>query len=79
MQYLCALKRRKTMATYSFSINDRTKAAQSLLMYMRSLGLNPEKISAPRRNGLDAAIEDVAAGRIFHATDGADMIKQCLQ
>jgi hypothetical protein len=66
------------MATYSFSINDRTKAAQSLLLYMRSLGLNPEKISS-RRNGLDAAIEDVAAGHIFHAKNGADLIEQCLQ
>jgi hypothetical protein len=66
------------MATYSFSINDRTKAAKSLLVYMRSLGLNPEKVAAPRKNGLDAAIEDVAAGHVFHAENGTDLVRKCL-
>ena len=31
-----------------------------------------------RKNGLDVAIEDMAAGRVYHAKDGADLINQCL-
>ena len=36
-------------------------------------------IRKPRKSGLQKAMEDVAAGRIYHAKDGADLIKQCLQ
>ena len=36
-------------------------------------------IHKQRKSGLDLAIEDIKAGRIFHAKDGADLINQCLQ
>lgn len=36
-------------------------------------------IHRKRKTGLDLALEDVAAGRIYHAKDGADLINQCLQ
>ena len=31
-----------------------------------------------RKSGIDLAMEDVAAGRVFQAKDGADLIRQCL-
>lgn len=31
-----------------------------------------------RKSGLDKAIEDFNAGNIYYASDGADLIKQCL-
>ena len=30
-------------------------------------------------NGLSEALEDVKAGRVYHAESGADLIKQCLE
>jgi len=66
------------MATYSITVNDRTVAGKSLLQYLANLGMNPEKTSA-RKNGLDRAIEDIAAGRFSYAKDGADLIRQCLK
>ena len=32
-----------------------------------------------RKSGLDLAMEDIAAGRVYHAKDAADLINQCLQ
>ena len=32
-----------------------------------------------RKSGLELAMEEIAAGRIFEAKDGADLINQCLQ
>lgn len=32
-----------------------------------------------RKSGIDLAMEDVAAGRVFQAKDGADLIRQCLE
>ena len=32
-----------------------------------------------RKSGLELAMEDIAAGRIYSAKDGADLINQCLQ
>ena len=36
-------------------------------------------IRQQRKSGLDLAIEDIKAGRIYRAKDGADLINQCLQ
>lgn len=66
------------MATYSITLNDRTIAGKSLLQYLDNLGLKPQKATT-RKNRLDRAIEDIAAGRFSSATDGADLIRQCLQ
>lgn len=31
-----------------------------------------------RKSGLELALEDIAAGRVYKAEDGADLVKQCL-
>lgn len=31
-----------------------------------------------RKTGLDAALEDIKAGRVYHAKDVDDLFKQCL-
>ncbi|MBO4250626.1 MAG: hypothetical protein J5884_05145 [Paludibacteraceae bacterium] len=53
---------------------------QSDYSFVRSLSRKMGwTIHRRRKSGLDLAMEDIAAGRIFEAKDGADLINQCLQ
>ena len=36
-------------------------------------------IQTEKKSGIEEAIEDVKAGRVYHAKDAHDLIKQCLQ
>lgn len=36
-------------------------------------------IQAEKKSGIEEAMEDVKAGRVFHAKDAHDLIKQCLE
>ena len=36
-------------------------------------------IQTEQKSGSEEAIEDVKAGRVYHAKDAHDLIKQCLQ
>ena len=37
------------------------------------------RLSIPKKSGIEEALEDVKAGRVFHAKDAHDLIKQCLE
>ena len=72
-----------TMATYTITVNERTKAGRSLVQYLRSLGLikSPEKKDEFDPTDCDAyreAMEDVAEGRVYHAESVEDMMAQIL-
>lgn len=66
------------MAEYTIHINERTNAGKSLLKYLVSLGVVVEKLKPRRKTGLDEALEDVKAGRVYHAESVDDMFKQIL-
>ena len=36
-------------------------------------------IQTEKKSGIEEAMEDVKAGRVFHAKDAHDLIKQCLE
>ena len=53
---------------------------QSDYRFVRSLSRKMGwTIHRHRKSGLDLALEDIAAGRIYEAKDGADLINQCLR
>ena len=53
---------------------------QSDYRFVRSLSQKMGwTIRRKRKSGLELAMEDIAAGRIYHAKDAADLIQQCLQ
>ena len=69
------------MATMTISYDGRNKAARSVVEILRSLDFFniTEAPAKPRRkSGIELAYEDVAAGRVYRAKDGADLIRQCL-
>ena len=55
---------------------------ESLIPMLRKLFRSMDGVEvAPRRRkkgGIELAYEDVEAGRVFHAKDGSDLIRQCL-
>lgn len=56
---------------------------ESLLPMLRKLfrSLDGVEVVTRRRkkSGLEKALEDVAAGRVYVAADGDDLIRQCLE
>ena len=66
------------MASYAVHINERTKAGQSLFLYLNSLGVITERLTPRRRKGIDAALEDVRMGRVYKADSVEDMFRQIL-
>ena len=69
------------MATMTITYDGRNKTARAIVEMLRSLDFFSvtETPAKPRRkSGIELAYEDVAAGRVYHAKDGADLIRQCL-
>lgn len=46
---------------------------------MAQVTITETTLKSRRNSGIDLAMEDVAADRVFQAKDGADLIRQCLE
>ena len=66
------------MATYAVNINERTQAGKSLFIYLNSLGVIAERLKKNRSPGIDEALADVRAGRVYRAENVDAMFKQIL-
>lgn len=66
------------MATYSITINERTKKGKLLIDFLKTLdGVKIKKEKG--NNALEEALEDIDAGRIYKAKDASDLIHLCLK
>lgn len=66
------------MATLTLNYDGRNKTARSIVEMLRSLDIFHVVETPARKSGIEQALEDVAAGRVYRAKDGADLIHQCL-
>ena len=66
------------MATATITYDGRNKLARSVMDFIRSLDVFTVTEAPKRKSGIEQAFEDVAEGHVYHATDGADLIRQCL-
>lgn len=66
------------MATLTLNYDGRNKTARSIVEMLRSLDIFHVVETPSRKSGIEQALEDVAAGRVYRAKDGADLIRQCL-
>ena len=69
------------MPTMTITYDGRNKTARSIMELLRTMDIFhiTEASAKPRRkSGIELAYEDVAAGRVYRAKDGADLIRQCL-
>lgn len=69
------------MATLTISYDGRNKAARSIVEILRTLdffSITEAPAKPKHKNGIEQAYKDVVAGRVFHAKDGANLIRQCL-
>ena len=66
------------MATYAININEQSVAGRGLLAYLRVLGVVVERLAPRKRTGLDAALDDVKHGRVYHAASAEQMFKDIL-
>jgi DNA topoisomerase IA len=64
------------MATYSITINERTKKGKSLIDFLKTLdGVEIKK----QNNALEEALDDIKEGRVHKAKDATDLINSCLE
>ena len=66
------------MATLTLSYDARNRAARSIVEMLRNADFFTIVETPKRKSGIELAYEDVAAGRVHHAKDGADLVRQCL-
>lgn len=64
------------MATYTITVNERTKTGKNLVAFLSTL--SDIVTIKPARTGIDEALEDVKHGRVSKAKDAADLLNQCL-
>lgn len=66
------------MATYTITINEKTKAGKKLVALLESLNEVISISKIRKSKGLDEALEDVKHGRVFEAENAKDLINKCL-
>ena len=66
------------MATLTLTYDGRNKTARCIVEMLRSLDVFQVTEKPAHKTGIEQALEDVAAGRVFHALNGEDLIRQCL-
>ena len=59
----------------TFEVSIPTDYTEELRHYIKSL---KGKIVSKKKNGLDEALDDIKAGRIYHAQSTDDLMKQIL-
>ena len=64
------------MATYTITINERTKTGKNLVAFLSTL--SDIVTIKPAHTGIDEALDDVKNGRLTKAKDATDLLKQCL-
>lgn len=65
------------MATYTLTVNEKTKAGKDLIALLSSLTdvvLEP----AIDISGINEALKDVETGKVYTAKNGSDLISKCL-
>jgi hypothetical protein len=63
------------MATYTVTINERTAAGKGVLTLLQSL----KDVVTIKPNSLDESLLEIKAGKVHHAKDAKDLIRQCLK
>jgi hypothetical protein len=66
------------MATYTITINEKTKAGKKLVALLKSLNEVVSLSEVSKNKGLDEALEDVKHGRVYKADSAKDLINKCL-
>lgn len=64
------------MTQYTLTINDPKDASLIKKLLAKFDGVTLKKTTCKRKTGLDEALEDVAAGRVFHYDSVEDFFKE---
>jgi len=64
------------MAQFTLTINDPKDVSLIKKLLAKFDGVTLKKTVCKRKTGLDEALEDVAAGRVFHAESVDDLFRQ---
>ena len=66
----------ETTSLQTLEINIHEKYVSIVRKFIKSLG---GTVKLRKKNGLDEALEDIKAGRVYHADSTKDMLKQILK
>ncbi|MCQ4875410.1 hypothetical protein [Butyricimonas paravirosa] len=66
----------ETTSLQTLEINIPEKYVSIVRKFIKSLG---GTVKLRKKNGLDEALEDIKAGRVYHADSTKDMLKQILK
>ncbi len=67
------------MATYTITINEKSRAGKKLVALLESLSEVIAFTEVRKEKSLNEALEDVKNGRVFEAENAKDLIDKCLQ
>lgn len=76
--YFCGrltIKKIKTMAIYTITLNERTASGRALMSYLQALGVLVEKISPKTKSSYRRSQEDKLAGRVETFSSSEEMFQ----
>lgn len=77
--YLCGLKNIIIMTELVIEVEDKSILASLKKILSNLDGVKVRNTTRRKKTGLELALEDVEAGRVYSAKDADDLIRQCLE
>ena len=74
--YLCrGIIKKKIMATYTITLNERTTSGKALMSYLQALGVLVKKVTPDKKSSYERSQDDIREGRVEKFKSADDMFK----
>ena len=67
--------KKKIIATYTITLNERTTSDKALMSYLKALGVLVQKVTPAKKSSYERSQDDIREGRIEKFESADDMFK----
>ena len=67
--------KKKIMATYTITLNERTTSGKALMSYLQALGVLVKKVTPAKKSSYECSQDDIREGRVESFKSADDMFK----
>lgn len=68
-------QKKKIMATYTITLNERTASGKALMSYLQALGVLVKKVTPAKKSSYERSQDDIREGRVEKFESADDMFK----
>lgn len=67
--------KKKIMATYTITLNERTTSGKALIRYLQALGVLVKKVNPTKKSSYERSQDDIREGRVEKFDSADEMFK----